>query len=100
MLNKLKQIKDLRDQAKQMQSALADEVVTVTAAGNKVSMTMNGNLEITGLVIDDELMDTSKKEKLQEAIKDAHKEAQKKMQKIMMMKMKDMGGFPNIPGLS
>ena len=36
----------------------------------------------------------------QDAIKEAHKEAMKKMQRIMAMKMKDMGGLPNIPGLS
>ena len=83
-----------------MQGALAQESVTVRAAGDKVVLTMDGNLKLTGLSIDDELLSAGKKAKLQDAIKDAHAEAMKKMQRIMALKMKEMGGLPNIPGLS
>lgn len=100
MFNKLKQYKDLRDQAKTMQSALADETVTVKSAGGAVVLTMDGNLSLTGIAIDDELLAPEKKNKLQEAIKDAHKDALKKMQRVMAMKMKEMGGLPNLPGMS
>lgn len=100
MLNKLKQFKDLRSKAKNMQDALGKESVTVKSAGDKVVMTMDGNLKMTGLAIDDELLSTDKKEKLQSAIKDAHADAMKKMQRIMAMKMKEMGGLPQIPGLT
>jgi DNA-binding YbaB/EbfC family protein len=100
MFNKLKQFKELRDQAKELQSKLSAESVTVNAAGNKVVLTMDGNLTLTGLAIDDELMSPDKKDKLTSAIKDAHSDAMKKMQRIMAMKMKEMGGLPNIPGLS
>ena len=100
MFNKLKQFKDLRNQAKELQSKLSTETVSVNAAGGKVVLTMDGNLTMTGLAIDDELMITDKKEKLQNAIKEAHGDAMKKMQRIMAMKMKEMGGLPNIPGLS
>ncbi|MBT3538731.1 YbaB/EbfC family nucleoid-associated protein [Candidatus Parcubacteria bacterium] len=98
MFNKLKQFKDMRDQAKTMQDALAGESVTVKSNG--VELTMNGNLEVTDIVIDDDLMSPDKKVKLQSAIIDAHKDALKKMQRIMAMKMKEMGGMPNIPGMS
>lgn len=100
MFNKLKQFKDLRTQAKTLQSALAEESVTVKAAGDKVVLTMDGNLQMKGLAIDNELLSPDKKEKLQEAIKEAHGDAMKKMQRIMAMKMKEMGGLPNIPGLN
>lgn len=100
MLNKLKQFQDLRSQAKQLQSALEKESITTKAAGDKVIMTMDGNLKMTALAIDDELMTPDKKEKLQNAIKEAHTDALKKMQRVMAMKMKDMGGLPEIPGLS
>ncbi len=100
MFNKLKQFKDLRDQAKTMQSALADETVTVKAAGDAIVLTMDGNLNLTGLAIDDSLLSPDKKNKLQEGIKDAHKDALKKMQRVMAMKMKEMGGLPNNPGMS
>lgn len=100
MFSKLKQFKDLRDQAKIMQDALSRESVTVKAAGDKIIMTMDGNLKMTALAIDDELMSPDKKEKLQNGIKDAYADAMKKIQRIMAEKMKEMGGMPNIPGLS
>jgi len=100
MFNKLKQFKDLRDSAKEMQNALSQETVTVDAAGGKVVLTMDGNLSLTGIAIDDSMLSAVNKDKLQNAIKDAHKDALKKMQRIMAMKMKEMGGLPNIPGMS
>lgn len=100
MFNKLKQFRDMRTQAKDLQSKLAQESTTSTSAGGKVVLTMDGNLTMTGLAIDDELMSLDKKEKLQSAIKDAHGDAIKKIQRIMAAKMKEMGGLPNIPGLS
>lgn len=96
MINKLKQFKDLRSQAKTMQNALADEETTINESG--VTLTMNGNLEMTGLAIDPSMMEQDKKNKLQEAIKKAHGSALKKMQRVMASKMKDMGGL-DLPGL-
>jgi len=100
MFNKLKQFKDMRSQAKTMQSALAEETVTVKTAGDMIVMTMDGNLNMTGLAIDEDLLTKDNQVKLQNAIKDAHSDALKKMQRIMAMKMKEMGGIPNMPGLS
>ena len=99
MLNKLKQFKDLREQGKKMQSLLADESVTVRGAGDKLVMTMNGNLELSAIAIDDELLSPDKKEKLQNAIKETHADALKKMQRTIATKMQQSGEF-NIPGLS
>jgi DNA-binding YbaB/EbfC family protein len=99
MLNKLKQFKDLREQGKKMQNLLADESVTVRAAGDKVVLTMNGNLELAAVVIDDEMLSPDKKEKLQSAIKEAHADALKKMQRTIATKMQQSGDF-KIPGLN
>jgi len=98
MLGKLKQFKDLREQGKKMQSLIEGETVTTRAAGDKVVLTMDGNMKITGLAIDDEMMSVDKKEKLQEAIKDAHGDALKKMQRTIAMKMQSSGEF-NLPGM-
>jgi DNA-binding protein YbaB len=57
---------------------------------------MDGNLQLTGVAIDDEMLNPTKKERLQNAIKDAHSDATKKMQKIMASKMQEMGGFPGL----
>ena len=94
VFSKLKQFKDLRDQGKKLQGALAGE--SVTSHSNGVAMTMDGNLQLTGVAIDDEMLNPAKKEKLQNAIKDAHSDATKKMQKIMASKMQEMGGFPGL----
>lgn len=90
----------MRDQAKELQAKLSAETVSVKSAGGSVVMTMNGTLEMVALAIDPELLTPDKKSKLEEAIKEAHRDAMKQMQRIMAMKMKEMGGLPNIPGLS
>lgn len=100
MFNKLKQFKDLRDSAKTMQSALAEETVTIKEAGGSVLLTMDGNLTVTGLAIDESMLTPANQDKLQKAMKDAFNNGVKKMQRVMAMKMKEMGGLPNIPGLS
>lgn len=100
MFNKLKQFKDLRDQAKHLQSELEKEVISVNVAANQIVLTMNGNMKITGLAIDDTLLNPAQKEKLVNGIKEAHDEALTKMQRVLAMKMKEMGGLPNIPGFN
>ena len=98
MFTKLKQFKDLRNQAKTMQNALSKE--SVTASSGDVSITLDGNLVMTGISISSDLLSPDKKDKLEAAIKDAHADAIKKIQRIMAVKMKEMGGLPQIPGLS
>lgn len=90
MFNKLKQIKDLRDQAKTMQNALAKESVTVERGGVKIEM--NGNLEVTSLSI----AEGASKESTEKNVKEAMNEAVKKTQKLMAAKLQEMGGFPGL----
>jgi DNA-binding protein YbaB len=90
MFNKLKQFKDLRNQAKTMQNALSGESVTVEKNG--VTLTINGNLEITNLSINPELS----KDKLESIMKELFNDSIKKVQKIMARKMQEMGGFPGL----
>jgi DNA-binding protein YbaB len=90
MFNKLKQLKDLRDQAKTMQSMLAQESVTVERSG--IIIIMNGNLEITSITI----KETLDNEKLAREMKEGVNDAIKKIQRIMATKMQQMGGFPGL----
>lgn len=99
MFSKLKQFKDLREQGKKMQNLLGNESVTVDKAGGKVVLTLNGNLEMSGLAIDNDLLNPDRKSELEKAIKEAHTDALKKMQRTIAMKMQESGDF-NIPGLS
>lgn len=99
MLTKLKQFKDLREQGKKLQGMLANESETANTAGGKVVLTLDGNMQMSALAIDNELLNVNSKEKLQNAIKDAHNDALKKIQRKVAMKMKESGDF-NIPGLT
>lgn len=91
MFNKLKQFKDLRSQAKTMQSALAQE--SVTEEKNGVKLTLNGNLEIIELILNPELNVDNQAS----AVKSCFNDAIKRAQRLMAKKLQEMGG---IPGLS
>jgi len=90
MFNKLKQFKDLRDKAKTMQSALAEETISQEKNGIKVSL--NGNLEITEIKLNPTLSQGNQEDYLKSCLN----EAIKKAQKIMAKKLQDMGGFPGL----
>ena len=90
MFNKLKQVKDLRTQAKTMQSALSDETITIEKKG--ITLEMNGNMEIQKISINNDLS----KEKMEGALKNLFNDAVKKTQRIMAKKMQEMGGFSGL----
>ncbi|HCC23035.1 TPA: nucleoid-associated protein, YbaB/EbfC family [Candidatus Falkowbacteria bacterium] len=96
MFNKLKNIKDLRHQAKQLQSMLSEIIADADAAWGKVKVKVNGNQEMISIEIDPEIM--TDREKLQDAIKDATNSAMKKVQREAAMAMQKSGNF-NLPGL-
>ena len=91
MFNKLKQIKDLRSQAKTMQNALAQESATTERGGIKI--VMDGNMSVTEMKISEALSREQIEKEMPKAINDSIKN----VQKIMAKKMQEMGG---IPGLS
>lgn len=91
MFSKLKQFKDLKDRAKQIQDALSQETAEGTASWGKVKVIINGNQQVLSISIDDSLM--TDRPKLQDAIKEATNDAIGKIQKIMATKLKDIGGL-------
>jgi len=98
MLSKLKQFKDLREQAKQVQSTLSHETVHASAAGDKINIVMDGNQKILSLNIDSALLAPENKEKIEKGIKEVIADAMKKLQRQMMMKMK--AGELEMPDMS
>ncbi len=93
MFSKLKQFKDMRDKAKQLQSSLAEEVVEGSAAWGKVKVTMDANMAVSAVNLSDEMMDPAGKGKLEAAVKDAINDAVKKAQRKMVEKMRASGDF-------
>lgn len=99
VFSKLKEFKDLREQGKKMQTLLAGESVEAKSYSDKILLTMDGNFQLTALVIDDSVLAPENKEKIQNSIKEAHAEAIKKMQRVIATKMQQSGDF-KIPGLN
>ncbi|MEK7537854.1 MAG: YbaB/EbfC family nucleoid-associated protein [Patescibacteria group bacterium] len=99
MFNKLKQFKDLRHQAKEMQHTLAQETVYADSARGKVQVVMDGNQHVNGLTIDPELLKPERKTETEKAVQDAFNDAVKKSQMAMAKKAREMGHL-NLPGLS
>ncbi len=90
MFSKLKQLKDLRSQAKTMQDALSSE--KVESEKNGVRMVMNGNMEVTELTASGDI----NKEEVARICKELFNDSIKKIQRIMAKKMQEMGGFPGL----
>lgn len=99
MFSKLKQYKDLRDQAKEMQNALAQETVHADGAHGQIQIIMDGNQHVNGLDISPELLQPQKKEELERSLRETFNSAIKKSQMAMAKKAKDMGRL-NLPGLT
>jgi DNA-binding protein YbaB len=90
MFEKLKQFKDLRDKAKELQNALGSE--TINADKNGIKITMDGNMNVSAVVLEKEMSKEEVEKKMPEAIN----EAIKKTQKVMAEKMRAMGGLPGM----
>lgn len=97
MFNKLKQFNDLRKQANTLKNALAEE--TIEVENKAIKIVMDGNQDIKSLDIKSEFLSPSKKSDLEKEIMEGIKEAIKKVQRKMAMKMQQMGGFDNFPGM-
>jgi DNA-binding protein YbaB len=88
MFSKLKQFKDMRDQAKHMKQMLDEVVVVGSGASGGVMITLNGSHEVLGVQITDGL----EKGRIESGVKDALTDANKKLQSELMKKMQDLGG--------
>lgn len=95
MFNKIKQIKDLRSQAKTMQAALGEIMIVGKAMGGQIMITVDGNQKVQGVKIDPSL----EREKIEKGVQDAFNDASKKLQSEMASKMKDMGGLDALKDL-
>lgn len=97
MFSKLKQFKDMRDQAKSLQNLLAQETVHADAKGGKINLVMDGNQKIVSLDIDPSLLSPDKKKDVEEGVKEALDGAVKKVQRVMVEKMRSSG--MSLPGM-
>jgi DNA-binding protein YbaB len=95
MFNKLKQINDIRKQAKEMQNALSQIVVVGESKGKKVMVTINGNQQVQGVQVEEGMS----KAETEEMVMSAFNDAMQKLQKELAMNMKNMGGLDALKDL-
>ncbi|WP_028973366.1 YbaB/EbfC family nucleoid-associated protein [Spirochaeta cellobiosiphila] len=91
----MKQLNNLQSSMKEMQSKLDTIEVTGTAGGGLVSVTLNGKMEMTNIILSPECVDNREIIMLQDIIKAAHKDA---MNKIKDKLQNEMGTIPGMPG--
>lgn len=96
MFNKLKQIKELRDKAKEIQGMLSKEIIDVENKG--VAIQMDGNQDVKFVKINDDGL-LADKARLEKVLADTMNEGIKKVQKTMALKLSKMGDL-GLPGLS
>lgn len=99
MFQKLKQYRDLKQQAKTLESKLSSHVVTVESNWGKLKFTLNGNMEAKTLLIDETLLEKGKKADLERDLINLFNEGTKKARHEVAKSMAREGGLPNLTDL-
>lgn len=90
MFNKIKHLKDLRTQGKQLQNALAEESVTLERKG--IILVMDGNQTVKSITIPPQLTATE----IATVLPGLFNDTNDKVKKLMAQKIQAMGGFPGL----
>lgn len=96
---KKKEAKLFQKKFEEMQEKLKDERVTGTAGNGLVTLTLNGENEMTDLKIKPECVDPEDVEGLEDLIRAAYNDAAKKLEKSSTANM-GLGGFPGLGGFN
>ena len=91
MLDKLKQMNDMRKQAKALQDILAQEEITGTSRNNYVKIVMDGNQNIKSVSVSEEILNN--RILIEDSIKQVIESLNDKLRQVMMSKMGGMGGL-------
>ena len=102
MQKQLKQLQQMQAEMERTQAELAEKEITTTAGGGAIEVTVNGNKEITKLVIDKDVVDPDDVEMLQDLVMAAVNEAMRQMEELAESEMNKITGGLNgmgFPGL-
>ncbi|MEE4240625.1 MAG: YbaB/EbfC family nucleoid-associated protein [Desulfopila sp.] len=98
--NIMKQAQEMQAKMAQMQQQLAAKIITGSAGGGMVSVTVNGRGEALSIAIEDALIAVEEKEMLQDLITAATNDALRKAKELGKEEMRQLTGGLNIPGLT
>ena len=99
MQNIMKQAQAMQEQMAKVQEQAAAKTVSGTAGGGIVTVTVNGAMQIVGVVMDPEVVKSGDVEMLQDLVVAAANDALRKAQEMTAEEMKSVTGGMKIPGL-
>lgn len=98
MQNMLKKAKKMQEELQKKQEELKKQTVDVSVGGGAVSLTMNGEKQITTLKIAKDAIDPEDPEMLEDLITTAVNEAGKKADEMVQKSMSQVTGGLGLPG--
>jgi nucleoid-associated protein EbfC len=97
MKDMLKQAQQMQAQMERAQAKLAEETVVGTSGGGMVSATITGQLDITSITINKDVVDPEDVEMLQDLVLSAVREALEKAKALQQDKLSAVTGGMNLP---
>ena len=98
MQNMLNKAKKMQEELQKKQEELKKQTVDVSVGGGAVSLTMNGEKQITALKIAKDAIDPEDPEMLEDLITTAVNEAGKKADEMVQKSMSQVTGGLGLPG--
>ena len=98
MQNMLKKARKMQEELQKKQEELKKQTVDVSVGGGAVSITMNGEKQITALKIAKDAIDPEDPEMLEDLITTAVNEAGKKADEMVQKSMSQVTGGLGLPG--
>lgn len=96
----MQQAREMQEKMAKVQNELASKTVTGTAGGGMVTVQATGKGEILSISIEDEVIDRSEKELLQDLVAGAVNDALRKARELAKSEMGGLAGGLQIPGLT
>ena len=95
----MRQMQKMQEEMERIQNETEQEVITVTAGGGMIELTITGGLEVQSITIAPEVVDPDDIEMLQDLVVAAVNEGIQKAQALMADRMAALTGGLGIPGL-
>ena len=93
----MKQVQQIQEQ---LQKQLDDLVVEASAGGGMVTVRMNGQKQLVGVQIEQEVFASKDVEMLQDLVRAAVNEATRKVDEQLASRVGNLAGGLNVPGLT
>ncbi len=90
IFDKLKDVNEMRKQAKQIEMVLGAEEVTGSSSGGKIKITMDGNQNVKSVEVSDEIVGS--RSDIARSIREALEDLNKKHKKMLQSKFGSMMG--------